>query len=125
MPNYVFVLDTNKVPQSPIHPGAARLLLSEGKAAVYRRYPFTLILKAAMPEVEIAPIQLKVDPGSKTTGMVLVQAPKGFPKVIWDAELTHRGQAIKDALQSRRAIRRGRRNRHTRYRQARLNRTRP
>ena len=47
MQNYVFVLDTNKVPQAPIHAGAARLLLREGKAAVYRRLPFTLILKEA------------------------------------------------------------------------------
>jgi 5-methylcytosine-specific restriction endonuclease McrA len=45
---------------------------------------------------------------------------------LFGAELTHRGQAIKAGLDSRRAIRRGRRNRHTRYRQARfLNRTRP
>ena len=47
-------------------------------------------------------------------------------KVIFAAELEHRGQAIKDALEKRRAIRRGRRNRKTRYRQARFqNRTRP
>ena len=122
MQNYVFVLDTNKAPQNPVRPAEARLLLTQKKAAVYKRFPFTIILKAAMPEVEPAPVQLKVDPGSKTTGMVLVQDGK----VVWAAELTHRGQAIKDALQARRAIRRGRRNRHTRYRQARFaNRTRP
>jgi len=47
-------------------------------------------------------------------------------KVVFAAELTHRGRQIKDALESRRAIRRGRRNRNTRYRQERfLNRTRP
>ena len=47
-------------------------------------------------------------------------------KIIFGAELTHRGQAIKASLESRRSIRRNRRSRHTRYRQARfLNRTRP
>ena len=41
----VFVLDTNKQPLNPIHPGRARMLLSQGEAAVFRRYPFTIILK--------------------------------------------------------------------------------
>ncbi|UNU20938.1 hypothetical protein D0A34_20540 [Microcoleus vaginatus PCC 9802] len=46
--------------------------------------------------------------------------------LIWVAELTHRGQAIKTALESRRSLRRGRRSRHTRYRHTRfLNRTKP
>ena len=41
-------------------------------------------------------------------------------------DLQHRGQAIKDALDSRRGIRRGMRNRKTRYRASRFdNRTRP
>jgi len=41
-------------------------------------------------------------------------------------ELQHRGAAIKDSLESRKAVRRGRRSRHMRYRQARfLNRKRP
>jgi 5-methylcytosine-specific restriction endonuclease McrA len=97
-------------------------MLNEGKAAVYRRFPFTIILKEAKPDAEPLPATLKVDPGSKTTGMVLVQNGK----VIFAAELTHRGQSIKDALEKRRAIRRSRRNRKTRYRQARFNnRTRP
>lgn len=121
MQNKVFVLDTNKVPQAPVRPAEARLLLSQSKAAVYHRFPFTIILKEA-GLTEVPPVQLKVDPGSKTTGIVLVQDGK----VIWAAELEHRGQAIKDALEKRQAIRRGRRNRKTRYRQPRfLNRTRP
>ena len=122
MHNFVFVLDTNKVPQEPIHPAHARRMLRDGQVAVYRRYPFTIILNEAKPDVQSEPIRFKVDPGSKTTGMALVQGGK----VIFAAELTHRGQAIKDALESRRAIRRNRRNRKTRYRQSRFaNRTRP
>ena len=38
----VFVLGTNKQPLGPVHPGRARLLLTQGKAAVLRRYPFTI-----------------------------------------------------------------------------------
>ena len=43
--SHVFVLDTEKRPLSPCHPARARKLLTEGKAAVFRRYPFTIILK--------------------------------------------------------------------------------
>jgi len=122
MQNYVFVLDTNKAQREPIHPGEARLLLSQEKAAVYRRFPFTIILKDARPAVEPKPITLKVDPGSRTTGIALVQQDR----VIFAAELKHRGQQIKDSIEKRRAIRRSRRNRKTRYRQPRFdNRTRP
>ncbi|HTK11876.1 MAG TPA: RRXRR domain-containing protein, partial [Ktedonobacteraceae bacterium] len=40
--SFVFVVDTNKQPLHPVHPGRARLLLKAGKAAVHKRYPFTL-----------------------------------------------------------------------------------
>ena len=47
----VFVLDTNKQPLNPVHPGRARLLLKQGKTAVYRRYPFTIRLSRAVAAV--------------------------------------------------------------------------
>ncbi|MEG3974239.1 RNA-guided endonuclease IscB [Microcoleus sp. herbarium8] len=120
MSNFIFVLDTNKRPLTPCKPSMARKLLTADKAAVYRRFPFTIILKKVVTAT-IKSITLKLDPGSKTTGIALLQGEK----VIFGAELTHRGQTIKASLDSRRALRRGRRNRHTRYRQARfLNRTR-
>ncbi len=121
MSNFTLVLDTNKKPSEPIHPASARLLLKQGKAAVFRLYPFTIILKEEVKETTKT-LTLKIDPGSKTTGIAILQGHK----VIFGAELTHRGQTIKASLESRRSLRRGRRNRHTRYRQARfLNRTRP
>jgi hypothetical protein len=36
MSNFVFVLDTQKRPLNPIHPGMARKLLTNGKAAVLK-----------------------------------------------------------------------------------------
>ena len=110
----VFVFDTNKQPLNPVHPGDARLLLKQGKAAVYRSYPFTIILKSEVEHPEVQPSHLKIDPGSKTTGLAIVNDATG--DVVWGAELSHRGQAIKHALESRRALRRSRRNRKTRYR---------
>lgn len=121
MSNQIFVLDSNLKPLTPCKAGMARSLLNAKKAAVFRQFPFTIILKKevqATPE----PIEIKIDAGSKTTGLALVQGEK----VIFGAELSHRGQAIKNSLESRRSLRRGRRNRKTRYRQVRfLNRTRP
>jgi 5-methylcytosine-specific restriction endonuclease McrA len=120
MSNFIFVLDTNRIPLTSCKPSMAHKLLTAGKAAVFRRFPFTIILKKRVTAT-IESITLKLDPGSKTTGIALLQSEK----VIFGAELTHHGQAIKTTLESRSNLRRGRRNRHTRYRQARfLNRTR-
>lgn len=123
MSNHVFVIDTSKQPVRAVHPAQARKLLSSGQAAVFRRYPFTIILKVAAPETfKPRPLKIKLDPGSKTTGIAVLDENR----VIWAAELTHRGGQIRDSLTSRRQLRRGRRNRKTRYRQPRfLNRTRP
>ena len=114
----VFVVDTNKRPLNPVHPGRARLLLTQGKAAVWRRFPFTLILKGALEVPLLEPLRLKLDPGSQTTGMAIVNDTSG--EVVFAAELSHRGQSIKAALDDRRAVRRSRRQRKTRYRQARF-----
>ncbi|AFZ51082.1 RNA-guided endonuclease IscB [Dactylococcopsis salina] len=144
---YVFVLDKNSQPLDPTHPAKARKLLKAGRAKVFRRYPFTIIMQdlevrnvltfAPAPHCpRLNPIQagsgvqncvthkhqLKIDPGSKTTGLAILKNNQ----VLWGAELTHRGSQIRDALTSRRAIRRSRRNRKTRYRKPRfLNRKRP
>jgi len=117
MSNYVFLIDSNKTPLNPLHPAQARKLLDEGKAAVFRRYPFTLILKRVVENPLIHPLTLKIDPGSKFTGIALVTDRN---EVIWAMELQHRGEEIKSALLHRRLIRRGRRNRNTRYRKARF-----
>ena len=124
---FVFVLDTRKRPLAPCHPARARQLLQKKKAAVYRRYPFTIILKREITEIDgvanvvkqSQPFRLKIDPGSKTTGLAILNDKTG--KVVWAAELQHRGQRIKKLLDSRRAIRRSRRNRKTRYRKPRFN----
>ncbi|RKZ43395.1 MAG: HNH endonuclease [Candidatus Parabeggiatoa sp. nov. 3] len=121
----VFVLDHNKQPLMPCHPARARKLLKKGKAAVYRRYPFTIIMTHRVGG-DLQPIEVKFDPGSRTTGIALVGHFNRGLEVIWAGNLNHRGIQIKSHLESRRAIRRSRRNRKTRYRQARfLNRMRP
>ena len=73
----VLLLDTTKQPLHPVHPGRARLLLKEGKAAVYRGYPFTLILKTQVDSPPVSALWLKLDPGAKTSGLALVHDASG------------------------------------------------
>ena len=118
----VFVLDRNRNPLNPCRPARARKLLKAGLAKVFRRYPFTIILDAEVAECANK-YQLKIDPGSQTTGLAILQKNR----VIWCVELTHQGiPKIRDTLTSRRQLRRARRNRKIRYRKPRfLNRKRP
>jgi 5-methylcytosine-specific restriction endonuclease McrA len=114
----VFVLDANKCPLNPVHPGRARILLKQGKAAVYRRFPFCIILKRTIDQPVVQLLRLKIDPGSKTTGLAVVNDATG--EIVFAAELHHRGEQIKHAMDARRAARRSRRQRKTRYRQPRF-----
>ncbi len=121
--NYVFVLDNNRQRLKLCPPDRARQLLSQQKAAVFRRYPFTLILKK---EAEILPqpyLELRIDPGSKFTGFALVDLKSNA--VIWAMELEHRGSEISSDLQKRRSARGRRRTSNIRHRQAREDRHKP
>jgi hypothetical protein len=113
-PNYVLVLDAKKTPLTPCQPSVAKKLLRAKKAAVYRRFPFTIILKKECG-IKQENLKLKIDPGSKTTGLSLVLNDA----LIWCGEINHRGSLIKKKLDSRRASRRLRRSR-LRYRKARF-----
>jgi 5-methylcytosine-specific restriction endonuclease McrA len=79
--------------------------------------PFVLIMNRVVENIITYPITLKIDPGSKFTGIALVNNRN---EVVWGMELQHRGACIKDSLETRSSVRRGRRARHTRYRQARF-----
>jgi len=99
-------------------------LLNTRKAAVFKRHPFTIILLRAAESPQVQPLRIKLDPGSHTTGIAIVADHSG--QVLFAAELAHRGQEIKKALDTRRAVRHKRRARHTRYRKPRFdNRRRP
>jgi 5-methylcytosine-specific restriction endonuclease McrA len=110
----VFVVDAEKRPLVPCHPARARRLLTSAKAAVWRRYPFTIILKRSVLNAQPAPLRLKIDPGSKVTGLAVVNDATG--QVVWAGDLVQRGRQVKAGLDQRRACRRGRRQRQTRYR---------
>ncbi|WP_197648370.1 RRXRR domain-containing protein [Sulfobacillus thermosulfidooxidans] len=115
----VFVLDTNRKPLDPCHPARARELLKKGKAVVFRRYPFTIILQdRTMEESIVHPHRIKIDSGSKTTGFAVLN--ESTNRVVWAAELEHRGEQIHSRMHDRASLRHGRRNRKTRYRKPRF-----
>ena len=121
MNNFVFVLDTNRQPLKPCTPKRARQLLNSNKAAVFRQYPFVIILNQSVAPISSC-LELRLDPGSKFTGFALVNPNN---QVIWAMELEHRGQQISEDLTKRAGFRRSRRSRKTRYRQKRFNRSKP
>jgi hypothetical protein len=63
-----------------------------------RRYPFTLILKRSVQEPAVQALRIKLDPGSRTTGIAIMSDRTG--EVIFAAEIVHRSQQIKKALDS-------------------------
>ncbi len=69
---FVLVLSKDEKPLSPCHQARARKLLNKGRAAVYRKYPFTIILKEEVEPSESEPCRIKIDPGAKTTGMAVL-----------------------------------------------------
>ena len=129
----VFVLDKKKRPLMPTSEKRARLLLERGRAVVIKLFPFTIRLRDRT-EGEMQPVQIKIDPGSKQTGVAVARASQVIDIKTGEVtpwlhtlnlfQITHRGQAISANLTSRRGLRRRRRSK-LRYREARFdNRTR-
>ena len=119
----VLVIDKLKRPCNAISEAYARILLYSKQAVIHKRFPFTIRLKNDNVVLTDKVYTVKLDPGSRTTGIAITD-DKGL--VVMLAELEHRGHVIKKNLDSRRAVRRSRCNRKTRYRKVRfLNRTRP
>lgn len=117
----VFVLDKNKNPLMPCSEKRARKLLTKKEAVIHKRVPFTIRLKdRVLSESTVDPLQIKIDPGSRYTGIALVKTKEMDVHVISLMELQHRGSQIKENMDTRTGHRRFRRNK-LRYRPARFN----
>ena len=112
----IFVLNKNKQPLSPCHSAVARKLLKTGKAVIHKKYPFTIRLKELKHSINKTEYRLKIDYGSRHTGLAILNGSK----VVGLAQIHHKTN-IKSNMDSRRAMRRTRRNRTTRYRKPRFN----
>lgn len=122
----VFVLDKRKMPLMPCSEKRGRKLLESGRARVHRLIPFTIrLVDRTVEESALQPIRIKLDPGSRTTGIALVRDSKTINPETGEIattayvlnlfELTHRGHQISEALTARRQMRRRRRS-NLRYR---------
>jgi 5-methylcytosine-specific restriction endonuclease McrA len=108
----VYVLDRHKKPLMPCSEKRARIMLEQGRARVHRLQPFTIrLVDRTVEESVLQPVLVKIDPGSKTTGMALVRDNAGSHAVLSLIEINHRGASIKKALLDRRGHRRFRRSR--------------
>ena len=112
----VYVLKQNGQPFMPTERfGKVRRLLKEGKAKVVRREPFTIKLLYE-PETDVVQeCYCGVDTGSKHIGVAVV----GNDRVLYQSQTELRND-IKKKMDARRAFRRSRRSRKTRYRKSRF-----
>jgi len=110
----VMVLNMRGQPIMPTSPAKARILLKEKKANVICRCPFTIQLKYVAGENR-QPITLALDTGYKHVGF---SATTDKRELIC-GEVVLRTD-IPDKLDERATYRRNRRNRNTRYREARF-----
>lgn len=70
----VFVLDKHHKPLMPCSEKRARQLLERRRARVHKIYPFTIrIVDRLVEESIVDGIAVKIDPGSKETGMAIVR----------------------------------------------------
>ena len=113
----VFVLDRSGRPLMPCTEKRARLLLERGRACVHKVMPFTIrLVDRQAKDCEFQALRIKLDPGSKTSGIALVREAEGGAVAVLNLlELMHRGKQISQALTARRGHRRQRRSK-LRYR---------
>jgi 5-methylcytosine-specific restriction endonuclease McrA len=109
----------------PTTAARARELLKKRRAVVARLHPFTIRIKDRTGGA-VQTVIVKIDPGSKTTGLAVARVAGDGEHALWLAEVGHRGLAIRRSLEQRRGYRHGRRSRNLRYRAPRIdNRTKP
>ena len=111
----VYVLNKHGKPLMPCKPRKARILLRYGKAKVVKKVPFTIQLLYGSSGYT-QDVSLGVDAGSKHIGISATTEKE----VLFEANVELRNDIV-DNLSTRRAARRTRRNRKTRYRKPRFN----
>jgi hypothetical protein len=117
----VFVLDRQGKAVMPCSEKRARLLLERGRARIHRLMPFVIrLVDRQAASCVFQPLRVKLDPGSKTTGLALVRDVEAIDTFSGEIrreaavlnlfELLHRGRQISEVLTARRAMRRRRRS---------------
>lgn len=113
---FVYVISKDGQPLMPTSRfGKVRRLLKNKKAKVVRSCPFTIKLLYEPENLVVQEVVLGQDTGSKHIGTACV----GNNKVLYQSEVALRNN-IKKKMDSRRAFRKNRRQRKTRYRKPRF-----
>lgn len=110
----VFVKNQRDEALMPCSQRKARLLLKEGKAKIIGYKPFTIQLTVATGE-SVQEVHLGVDTGAKHIGIAVTSGNK----VLAKGEIELR-DGIHEDMETRARLRKDRRNRNTRYREARF-----
>ena len=113
--NCVPVLDAEGRLLMPTRPSRARRLMRQGRAGKrWVKGMFTIQMTdvdAEDPGVVVDGAQLNIDPGASATGMAVTSEQDGERRAHGLIELRHRGNRVKNKLERRRSLRRGRRSR--------------
>ena len=113
------VLDKDKKPLMPCSEKRARKLLEKGEAKPYwSRGVFCIILQKEPSSRNYQDIVIGIDPGSKFEGFSVKSESHTLLNIQTEAKTD-----VKDKVETRRNLRRSRRNRKTRYRPCRFNRS--
>jgi 5-methylcytosine-specific restriction endonuclease McrA len=114
----------------PCEERRATKLLDSGRARVHHLIPFVIrIIDLHVESCAFQPLELKLDPGSKVTGLAVVRLSEQVDSetgevlksvhILSLSEIMHRGRQISEALTARCSMRRRRRS-NLRYREARF-----
>lgn len=115
---YVPVVDQNQKPLMPTIPRRARRMMESGKATgFWKRGVFCVRLNVEPSARNIQNIAVGIDPGSKREGFTVKSEAHTFLN-IQAVAVSH----VKERVETRRTLRRNRRQRKTPYRQCRHNR---
>ena len=112
----VILLDKHKKPAGFTTEAHLRRLTEKHHAFIYRKYPCVAILtkRDVRDFKNTRSFRIKIDPGAKHTGIAVVC--NETDEVMFFIQIEHRGEQVKSKLDTRRAVRRKRRNRETGYR---------
>lgn len=117
---YVPVVDSNQVSLMPTTPSRARRWIKSGKATPFwKKGVFCVRLNVEPSARNYQDIAVGVDPGSKKEGLTVKSEAHDYLNVQAEA-VSH----VKDRIETRRTLRRSRRNRKTPYRKNKQNRKR-
>jgi hypothetical protein len=116
---YVPVVDSQQKPLMPTTPARARRWVRSGKATpFFKKGVFCVRLNQQPSDTQMQPVVVAIDPGSKREGFTVKSELHTYLNIE-----SHAVDWVKDAVTTRRQMRRGRRNRNTPCRQNRCNRS--